>query len=394
MRSEVTLRAECLMPEKLLERSLEQGARFDAVRLDGNHGLIVDCDAASAEILLNQCDRFHLRAEVLSRRGRGAFLEYAAKRRTLPVGLLLCGLLCWMFLGRIWMIDIAFSGNAARRGDAAALRKALSAEGIRPGMERHVDLESLGERLRADAGDYSYVGARLHGVRLLVEAVPEVPSPSLYDVDAARDLVSDRDGIVVSAEARSGELCVQPGDTVRRGQLLIRGEEKLSKEETRPIAALGRVTIRTWFTGEASLPLDEERVSLTGRSAVAARLITPWFSLPISEGDAFPDERVDVEYLPIGGLFVPLEIERTTRREIARSVVPRDEGQLRKALDALAFADAAMRLQTEGPVEYDLRNRWIDYEKKGDRLSARAVYEISTDAAVTREALAEDSRNE
>ena len=79
MRGEVTVRAECLMPEKLLERVLTRGARFDAVRLEGDHALIVDCDAASAQILLDQCERFHLPAGTLNRRGRSAFIEYARR---------------------------------------------------------------------------------------------------------------------------------------------------------------------------------------------------------------------------------------------------------------------------------------------------------------------------
>ena len=394
MRSEVTLRAECLMPEKLLERALDNGARFDAVHLDGRHGLIVDCGAESAGILLEECRRFSLPAETLSLRGRSAFVDYACRRRTLPIGLMVFAALCWLFLGRIWWIDIAFTGEAARLGDAASLRRAIESAGIHPGMDRGFDFDALGQSLRADAGDYSYVGVRPRGVRLLIEAVPEVPAPPLYEVDAAHDLVSDRDGIVLSAEARFGALCVQPGDAVRRGQLLIRGEEQLTREETRPIAALGEVIVRTWYTGEASLPLTVEKVDFTGRTSIAAVLRAPWFSLPMSEGEAFPDERADVEFLPIGGLFVPIGIERTTRREIARRADYVDENLLRERLKALAFADAAGKLQAEGPAEYGMRDQWIEYEKSGGRLRARAVFEISVDAAVTREALAREIQSE
>ena len=37
MRGEVVVRAECLLPEKLLERALCEGARFDALRRDGEN---------------------------------------------------------------------------------------------------------------------------------------------------------------------------------------------------------------------------------------------------------------------------------------------------------------------------------------------------------------------
>ncbi len=394
MKGEVTVRVECLMPEKLLERALREGARFRSVRRTDAHALIVDCDEASAGILLDQCTRFRLPARTLARRGRSAFKAFARRRATLPLGLMLFAALCWLFLGRIWLVDVAFTGEAARLGDAAALESALKAAGVRPGISRDIDLDALGQALRAEAGNYSYVGARLRGVQLAIEAVPEVPSPPLYDVNAARDLVSDRDGIVLSAVARSGELCVQPGDTVRRGQLLIRGEEIAGAEETQPVAALGEVVVRAWFAGEAALPTKETRERFTGRSSAQSRLKTPWFSLALTEGEAYARQREEREYLPIGGLFVPVEIERATRREVEAREVALDRGALKGQLTSLAFADAALKLTREGPENYEILKRWIDFEAAGDRLVARAVIEISADAATTREALARDTSDD
>ena len=386
MRGELTVRAECLMPERLLERSLEKGARFGAVRREGARGLIVECDAASAEILLNECARFRIDARVLARRGRSALRGFARSRLTLPAGLAVFAALCWLFLGRIWLIDVAFSGEAASLGDAAALRQAIEDAGVRPGMGRGLDISSLEQTLLADGG-YSYVGAHLRGVRLVVEAVPEVPAPPVYDVAAARDLVADRDGIVLAANVRSGVSCVQPGDAVRRGQLLIRGEEQATTEATKPIAALGEVIVRTWFTGEASMPLTERVARPTGRESASASLWTPWFQLPITEGAAFADAACETELLPIGGLFVPVGIERVTLRELAHSEVARDADRLKEALAPLAMADAAAKLADDGPEEFEILSRWIDYERAGDTLTARAVIEISANAAVTRESL-------
>lgn len=385
MRGEVTVRAQCLMPERLLERAMAQGARFCNVRRDGAHGLVVDCDAASARVLLNQCERYRLDAELVSRRGRSALAAYARRRATLPVGLLVAAALCWLFLSRIWLVDVAFTGDAAALGDRDALLSALSDMGVRPGIARGANLEGLSKRLRAGSDGYGYVGMRLQGVRLLVEAAPEVPSPPLYDVAAARDLVASRDGIVLSAVARSGELCVQPGDAVRRGQLLIRGEEKAGDDATEPVAALGEVVVRTWFEGEASLPLSETRVAPTGRTSASTCLKTPWFSRTITEGESFADQVCEAELLPIGGLFLPVAIERVTRREVVRERVSKDESVVKAHLQALATADAAQKLSREGPEDFSILRRWVDFDRAGDTMRARAVIEVSADAAATRE---------
>lgn len=387
MMRELTVRVECLTPEKLLERALSKGARFSLVRRDGPRGLVVECDAVSAEVLLDTCARYRIDARVLARRGRSALSQFLRRRATLPVGLMVFAALCWLFLGRVWIVETVFSGEAARLGNIAALQSAVRAAGVRVGMPRDLDLKALEQALAADAGDYSYVGAHLRGVRLVIEAVPEVPAPPVYDVSAARDLVADRDGVVISAVVRSGALCVQPGDAVRRGQLLIRGEEQATSEETRPIAALGEVIVRAWFTGEASMPLSETVARPTGRQSASLSLVTPWFHLPIESGEAYAEESLEAALLPVGGLFVPVGIERVTRREMQTHTVPRNDEALRRRLAPLALADAALKLCREGPESYEIRSRWVDCARVGDRLVARAVIEISADAAVTRDTL-------
>lgn len=375
------------MPERLLERATACGARFDAVRQTGSDVVELTCDAASARELLALCKRFNLSARVTRRRGGSALARFARRRRTLPVGLALAIALCALFLGRIWIIDIAFSGENAHLGDPAALSRALREHGVRPGIARGMDGATLAQTLQADAGDYSYVGVHAQGVRLLVEAAPEAPAPLVYDVDAARDLVCQRDGVVVRAVAQSGELCVSPGDTVRRGQLLIRGEERSGQDETRPIAALGEVIVRCWFEGEAMLPLYETRTVPTGRASVGAKLWTPWFEVPILRGDTYPSQRVERKRLPIGGLYVPVEIERVLCRETRVVRVEADERELKQTLSALAMADASARLAREGPSDCEGIKTWINYERDGGALRAHAVLEIQANAAVTREAL-------
>ena len=387
MKGDVTLRLTCLLPERLIQRATASGARFTAVERPDDRTLLIRCDAASAGILLGLCVRFSIPAKVLRRRGGSALSRFARRRRTLPAGLLVAAALCWLFLGRIWWVDVAFTGEAASLGDREAMLSALSGAGIRPGMARSIDTARLSGALQSGAGNYSYVGARVQGVRLLVEAVPELPAPAVYDVEAARDLVSDRDGIVIRAVVRSGALCVKPGDAVRRGQLLIRGEEQSAKEETRPIAALGEVIVRAWYSGGAALPKAEDRMEETGTCSTGSRLKLLGLEWPIAQARDFAQQRTLTEYLPVGGLFLPLELERTEHRELRTQRVPVDPEALRRRVAALALADAAAQLQRYGPAAYEIADSWVEYSDSGDVLRAQAVFEIHADAAVTREAL-------
>lgn len=388
MKGNVRLRVECLLPEVLIKRAMAAGVCFCGVRRPDARTLIVDTDAAGARRLLKLCRRFSIPAQIIRRTGASAVVHYLKSRATLGIGAIVCVILCVLFLGRIWRVDIAFTGDAAHLGDEAQFRRLLEELDVRPGISNRIDAALLSELLQARAGNASFVGVRVQGTRLLVEAAPELPAPQVYDVEAPRDLVARQDGIVVSATVRSGELCVKPGDTVRRGQLLIRGEEKDTQETTRPIAALGEVVVRTWVAGEARLPLAVNAVRETGRRRTASRVRAMDYEWPITTCEAFDSQRVETEILPIGGVFVPLEIVRETYYETELVEMRTDEEAVRARVRALAMADAAMRLSLYAPADCAVQRVWADIEPAGDgALRAQAVYEITTDAAVTRDAL-------
>ena len=126
----------------------------------------------------------------------------------------------------------------------------------------------------------------------------------------------------------------------------------------------------------------------TGRSSTAATLRTPWLEIPITGGTSYAHQTEQVDVLPIGGLYAPVSIERVTRRErrVRREAADRDA--LIKRLSALAVADARARLSSEGIVKYDIARCWTRVDELStDALKVSAVLEITTNTAVTTEAL-------
>lgn len=388
MNHDLRLRVEGAYPERLLQRCLTRGARFARVRRSGSRTLILDTDARSAEIVLALCKRYGLNHRVLRHGGLSALLRGMRNRWTLVLGLILCAALCWGFLSRIWIIDVAFTGSMP--GSEATLRRCIAEEGVRPGMAASaVDAERLQKRLLAEAGDYSFIGVRVQGIRLLVEASPEVPAPQLYEIGRARDLVAKQDGVVESVTVHSGEASVRPGDTVRMGQTLIRGEEERSKEETNPVAALGEVIARCWYEGSAQAPLEKRVFTPTGRSESECRLELMGFSLSLTECEGYPSEKPETQILPVVGLFLPLEVVRTTHIEVEERREAVDEAALEVTLAALARAEIQSKLTADG-IDYELAAAWEDVSRADGMLRVRAVYEIFTDIAASRDELSEE----
>lgn len=383
MKGDVRLRIEGLMPERLLQRAMRQGVRFKRVCRVNDRAVDVDTDEAGARVIAALCEKYGLPVSCLRRAGSSAILARLRRRRTLPAGVLVFVLLCWLFVTHIWRIDLSFTGEAPGMGSPEALRAALNALDIHPGISRRVDAQALSDALTAEAEGFGFIGARVEGVRLLIEAAPEVAAPELYDVQRPRDLYASRDGVVISAKAEAGELCVAPGDTIHVGQLLIRGEEKRTKEETQPIAALGQVIVRTWYAGEAALPLRETRRRETGRAAVASCVSLFDWEWPIADAPSFEDQRIEIERLPVGGLFLPIEINRETRRETESVEIEVPRESLAERLVPLAMADASAQLSERESEDFKIARSWIRYEIDHQSLRASAVLEIYADAAAT-----------
>ena len=387
MNRDIRLRVEGSLLERLIQRALREGASFARIRRAGKRVILVDADEHSAEILSRLCERYWLDCRVLRRGGSAAFMDALRGRWTIAPGLLLCALTCALFLSRVWMVDVRFTGPNAAAGDARAIRECLADNGVAVGMAASaVDTNLLQAELMAEAGNYSFIGVRRQGIRLLVEASPEVAAPELYELGYARDLVAARDGVVESINVHSGQACVQPGDTVRAGQVLIRGEEDLTKEETTPVGALGEVIARCWYEGSAGGEVSRTALRRTGQVDMESTLTLLGFSLPLTECGGYASEETELEILPVGGLFLPLEIRRTVHYETAPVREELDAAQLEARLAALAQAEARSKLARDG-IAWQDASIWSETERNGNTLRVRTVYEIYTDIAVTRDAL-------
>ena len=98
---------------------------------------------------------------------------------------------------------------------------------------------------------------------------------------------------------------------------------------------------------------------------------------------------MEVEILPVVGLFLPLEIVRTTHIELEPHLQRVDSAALQAHLTALARAEAQAKLAADD-IDCEIASGWEDVTQDGGRMCVRAVYEVYTDIAVSRDALSEE----
>ena len=390
MRRDVYIRLKGGMLEKLLDKALEAGVEFASVRRIDQRTLIAACDIRSTAALLKICGQYKINARILRFHGAYALLQRIKARWTLIPAMLAAAAILFFFFSRIWYVDVTFTETNASGADTDMILALLKENGIYPGVSSSgIRTDMLEKQLLAELSEYSFIGVRIQGSRLLVEASPEDPSPDIYDIASPRDLVAVRDGIVEEIDVYSGTACVNPGDTVRKGQVLILGEEQKTKEETTAVSALGRVSARCWFEGRADIQINQTVSERTGntRSSCFLRLFEKRIAL--NQCESFDSEECIIRSVPLVGLYLPVELEIHSHYETHSRTVAINEATALRRAEALARADALSKINIPGS-NCSILKSWVEKDINDPSPGVRAVYEISTDIAVSRDALAKE----
>ncbi|MBO4299632.1 MAG: sporulation protein YqfD [Clostridia bacterium] len=382
MTDRVRLRVKGRFPERFVERALSRGVRFARIERLGPRELRLTASSPDAKAICALAAELGLELTEEGREGWRAAADALRRRVTLLPGLALCVALVALFAGRVWIVDITALDAPLPPEAEAALAVRLSEMGVRPGVSRSsLDAGLISARLLSEFESLSFAGVRLRGARLTVEYKTEDAAPPLYRADEAGSLYAARDAIVVSVRPLAGKALVKPGDVVRAGQRLISGEERTGAEATRAVRALGEVMGRVWFSGRSEAPLTETARERTGRVRYASALMLPGARFPLTEAEDFASQDVETDSLPVGGLFLPIRIERRALYETAERERDVDRDALAQALARQALSAARAGLP-EGAVE---RACWTETTEAEGWLTVEAYVEAAMNIAVLNE---------
>ena len=270
---------------------------------------------------------------------------------------------------RVWMI----SANDEN------IRSALYDLGIRPGTpKKSVNGAYLSGALTLRFPEYAHVGIHLSGVVLTADARKSAPVPEVFRLEETQDIIAASDGIVSEIRVYSGTACVKAGDTVKKGQLLIKGEERAGKNgESTPVRAKGSVEARIWTKASCACPMRITEKRYTGKRSTVSTLITPFFEKTLAgENPYLLYEKTD-EPSPIVGLFLPVTVVKSTFYEYILT-----EKEVTQSLAALAAEKNALasarRLAPEGANEVAYQT---SFTVLGDTVYAEAVMEWTIEIA-------------
>lgn len=251
-------------------------------------------------------------------RGLPAFFRAAAVRPGILLALAAVAFLFFFARSRVWDVRITGDGSI----DEDTVRAALYEAGLRPGMrKKDVSIDRISSVCLSNGELFSAVNLSLSGVVAVVEWIGRSGVGQTVTCDRhGVNLVASCDGVIVSVEPISGTAVVAPGQTVKKGDLLISGVIPGGT-----VRAAGKVMARVTESFTATAAKSETKQTTLKRRPVSFSFRTfgeEVFSIG-GGGDTFAVR----EWTLPGGVVLPFSLRVGYARETVTETVERTEAE-------------------------------------------------------------------
>ena len=356
--------------EKLINEARKRGLTLQRAKREQNRALTVDVSPRDCRKLKALAQEMGYETGPAEPLGLLRLWKCLRRRPGLWTGVFIgAALLIWS-MGYVWLIRVENAGPYA-----GEIRLFLEENGIQPGVRRSaVDLSALREGLEWRLPKVKWVRAEWAGVTLRLRVEEGTPPPET-DGAVTGDVVAAEDGLLKRLTVYAGTPEAKPGDIVKKGQVLIRGEERGKNGETVPVRARGEAVARSWITVRLRVPAVEYSSMPAGRSQERRVLQTPVGSFCAETEEDYLICETDRVLAPLGGAWLPVQLIREERTEIWL------EKREREMEAAWAEGEAAALAALEkAAYPHEMVDKWIYFSMiEGDYMIVTATAEIEKD---------------
>ena len=366
----VRFRISGLNMEKLINEARKRGLTLQKARREENRAVTVEASPRDYRALKALCREMGYETGPAEPLGLLRIFDRLKRRAGLWAGVLIGTALVVWSLGYVWQIRVENAGPYA--GEVALF---LEENGIRPGIRRSaVDLNALREGLEWRLPKVKWVRAEWAGVALRLRIEEGTPPPDQADLSPA-DVVAGEDGLLKRLTVYAGTPQARPGDLVREGQVLIRGEERGANGETVPVQARGEAAAKAWITVRLRVPAVEYVSLPAGRRQERRVIQTPVGSYCAIEEEGYLVSETDRVSLPLGGTWIPVSVTREERTEVWLEKREREMDSVRAEGEEIAFAALE-----KAAYPHEIVDKWINCAMiEGDHMIVTATAEIEKD---------------
>lgn len=266
----------------------------------------------------------NLSVSVVGKRGFPFAINKIMKRQALIIGLLI-------FLGGlfylsdfIWFINI----TGLEKVDQAQVLEVISDVGVKSGIKKtQFKPREIESTLLIQIPEISWVGVSIRGTRAQIQVV-ERTSPDLSEIQYG-DIVASKDGLITQILAFKGTAVAKIGDTVKKGDLLIAGNQYDKYGKIEPIRAEGLVSARVWKDAIGEAAFTKIRTISTGNQHTNYTLKLGRSSVRLGKKVPFTDYLVDTVswQQQVKEYIIPVSLKKHTFEEVNYEALIRSKNE-------------------------------------------------------------------
>ncbi|URZ06098.1 sporulation protein YqfD [Clostridium felsineum] len=199
--------------------------------------------------------------KIIEKHGLGFFVFRIRNRISILIGLgAFIGCICYLSTF-IWQIDIVTEKNIAPYD----VRQDLRDIGVKPGIGKSgLDVYKIEEQLMQKNNNIMWARVRIYGSKLKVKIVERQEIPDVKPNNEVKDVLANKSGQVLRVYTTSGTAVVKAGDIVKKGQVLIKGEEG-QDDKVYKVRADGKIIAKTFNENTAKVMLTKHVRKRTGK---------------------------------------------------------------------------------------------------------------------------------
>ncbi len=270
---------------------------------------------------------------------------------------------------RVWRVCIIDANEYI-----GEVQLALKENGIHAFMPKaHVKTNQLKDALEWRLPRVKWVQVYFSGADLNIKIIAGTAAGEAGAYQGSGDIVASEDGIVKTILTFAGTPFVRAGDTVKKGQVLIRGMERREKESSVPVKACGSIEARVFMQTAVRVPTTELLSEQTGNSLSRRGVVTPFIELWSAQAPDYLVYDLNITRMPLVGAYLPAQIVHETYDEVYLEKQQRDLEEVKREAGIAALRKLNLALGFHDEVI----DKWVDYSMiEGDLIEAKATAEI------------------
>ena len=256
----ITVEVTCMNTEQTLNGLWKSGIKVNKIKRIDAVTLNMDIYGDDYEDLKTIVKRCNGKTKILKRKGKIINISKLKRKITFTIGGVLFFFILFILSTRIWAIDIYTEKNVT----PFEIRKILNEFGIKQGIGKsEVDVYSLEKKLEDIHDEILWVRARIEGSTLKVKIEEKVNPPDFLEI-YNKEILAKKDGEVKRVYTQFGTAAVNPGDMVKKGDVLIYPYDGLL-EEKYEVEPKGSVIANVFYERSLEVQIKGKKLEKTGR---------------------------------------------------------------------------------------------------------------------------------